>query len=763
MCGVMAADSWGTSEVKKPKNPTFGDLFKEGCTLMEEGFWSEAIPVWTEAIELRPGHRNAMYKRAVCIFESGANLALVQTELQACLDGDFAQRYDPFNEFNDLPPVEVWLWMATVNHRIMNFDEARKDIGRFVEEAGSKHVSADLASKLIAEIQFTQVQMDNPRDMSVQKMQINSPEEDSHPVLTADGSTMFFSSSRVPESGEAPGRGFRDVYVTRLGDDNVWSKPERLDLGVEKHAQVISVDPYGVELVVEEHDGWVTDRRVSVRTEKGWAEVEDLVLDKHIPNHGEVVFFPGKDRIIASVVDRKGEGGFDLYESERRGDGTWTALRPLGTEVNTWGDEITPFVAPDGQTLFYASDGLVGMGGFDVYRSVRNESGTYSPPVNMGYPINSVEDDLGFVIDATGKKAYVSSRRDVSEGDLDLYEVNLQEKTLERDVVVVTLHAEETENEAVPNQLILRDAQSQNEINRIASLPGEKAFQFILETGSTYVLEAESVDAEGEVALLNVRTIDVPEDRGSGVVDMSIHTLYGGDLMASNGDHGTPFVLMPDARTQSSESTLKSNGLVELQREENQEKEVQDESELQSLSPTVSGEKPTKNVTTEEAEVSVVIEEAQPEVPALLKSAFAAFISEPICGIVTKPAGGQAQLLLAVQLYGAQIHSGRMTLEATIDQVVIASQNARPVVRIEGSASAKTRLASKSNEVLANDRVMDVYLRMRDALLAKGLVAGDDYVMEVIRRVQPDADTPSELRHSDVPPATFQYVRVDIR
>jgi hypothetical protein len=754
----MGADSSDMMDLKNPKNPSFGDLFKEGCTMMEEGFWTEAIPVWTEAIQLRPGHRNAIYKRAVCMFESGANLALVQTELQACVEGDLAQRYDPFNEFNDLPPVEVWLWMATVNHRLMDFDQARKDIGRFVEEAGDRHVSADLASKLIAEIQFAQVQMDNPRDMTVQKMQINSAEEDSHPVLTADGSTMFFSSSREPESGEVSGQGFRDVYVTRLGEDNVWSKPERLDLGVEKHAQVVAVDPYGVELVVEEHDGWVTDRSVSVRTEKGWAEVEALVLDKHIPNHGEVVFFPGKDRIIASVVDRKGEGGFDLYESERRGDGTWTALRPLGAEVNTWGDEITPFVAPDGHTLFYASDGLVGMGGFDVYRSVRSESGSYSIPENMGYPINSVEDDLGFVIGATGERAYLSSRRDVSQGDLDLYEVNLQEKTLERDVVVVTLRAEESQGEAIPDHLILRDAQSQNEINRIASLPGEKAFQFILETGSTYVLEAETVDVEGGASLLNVRTIDVPENRGSGVVDMNIQTLYGGDLMASNGDNGTPFVLVPNEPTRPSVPVHKSAGVREVEQDlEVEQEEGLDVSELHVNHPAVSHETPGGEVEPEKPE-----EPAKPEVPVLLESAFAAFISEPICELATTPIK-QAQMLLAVQLHGGQVHTGRMTLEATTDHIVRASVDARPVVRVEGSASAKTRLALKSNEVLANDRVMDVYLRLRDSLAGKGLVLDKDYTMEVVRRVQPDADTPAELRGSDVPPATFQYVRVDIR
>lgn len=85
------------------------------------------------------------------------------------------------------------------------------------------------------------------------------------------------------------------------------------------------------------------------------------------------------------------------------------------------------------------------------------------------------------------------------------------------------------------------------------------------------------------------------------------------------------------------------------------------------------------------------------------------------------------------------------------------------MVRIEGSASAFTSRADKTNQQLAHDRVMNVYLRLVDLLSDEGLVKGVDYAIEMVTRVQPDSDTPEKHRNSEVAPESFQYVRIDIR
>ena len=78
--------------------------------------------------------------------------------------------------------------------------------------------------------------------------------------------------------------------------------------------------------------------------------------------------------------------------------------------MNTWGDEVTPFVAADGQSIFFASNGLQGMGGFDVFKTTRNAAGGWSEPEHLGFPVNSVDDDMAFVVGAKGELGYVSSQ-----------------------------------------------------------------------------------------------------------------------------------------------------------------------------------------------------------------------------------------------------------------------------------------------------------------------------------------------------------------
>ena len=173
------------------------------------------------------------------------------------------------------------------------------------------------------------------------------------------------------------------------------------------------------------------------------------------------MFFPNKDRLIASVKMRRGEGGYDLYESSLDENGHWSKLKSLGKRVNTWGDEVTPFVAADGVTVFFASNGLQSMGGFDVYRTTRNAAGGWTEPEHLGAPINSVDDDMAFVIGAKGQVGYLASRRNVERGDLQLFEVSMNgAPSLEKQVVILTLDAENLDNDEQPEALIVKDAKS---------------------------------------------------------------------------------------------------------------------------------------------------------------------------------------------------------------------------------------------------------------------------------------------------------------
>ena len=100
-----------------------------------------------------------------------------------------------------------------------------------------------------------------------------------------------------------------------------------------------------------------------------------------------------------------GFGGKDLWYSVMNDKNQWTAPVNLGNKINTDGDEMSPFIHFDGKTLYFASDGRTGMGGFDIYMTRMNSDSTWSEPQNLGYPINTYNDEMGLVIESGGQES----------------------------------------------------------------------------------------------------------------------------------------------------------------------------------------------------------------------------------------------------------------------------------------------------------------------------------------------------------------------
>ncbi|HBS19578.1 MAG TPA: hypothetical protein DEA66_01920, partial [Flavobacteriales bacterium] len=514
------------------------ELFTEGSILMEEEFWHEAERVWAYAMKTRPKNRVAKFKRAVCMSEIGEDWPATKALLEEVTQGGLTLRYDPFNPNQTFPPVDAWLWLANAEHRMGEFDLARKHVDSFLAKAGERHGSTEWASKILAEVRFAERQLDNPTDAFVSSMSVNSEGNETHPVLTADGQVMFFSSDRARSNGSNHGRvdpntktHYYDIYRTELQQDSTWEEPEYLNMGIRNHAKVIGSDAFGQKLIVLDDDGWTHELKTTELWERGWTVAEPFYLDRTIPNEGEIVFFPNKNRLIASVKMRRGEGGFDLFESALDAEGRWSKLKSLGNQVNTWGDEITPFVAADGVTVFFASNGLTSMGGLDVYRTTRNASGGWTEPEHLGAPINSVDDDMAFVIGAKGEVGYLASRRDVKRGDLQLFEVSMNgAPSLEQEVVILSLDAENLDNDVQPELLIVKDANTGDVIQRVERENTEDVFNLILPTGRDYVVESAEAPLPGEDAVPQApairRTLKVSEDLAPEVIALTFEEVF---------------------------------------------------------------------------------------------------------------------------------------------------------------------------------------------------------------------------------------------
>lgn len=252
---------------------------------------------------------------------------------------------------------------------------------------------------------------------------VNSKVSEYYPTLTLDGTRLIFTR-RVNNYNE-------DFFETTFGD-NTWhsatSLQGEINTNLNEGAQNISQD--GQWLIFTGcnfPDGFGScDLYISYYTTEGWST--PVNLGSRINTEfweSAPSLSPDKRDLYFASRRPGGYGGSDIYVSHRLPNGKWSEPENLGPDINTAGDESTPFMHADNQTLYFTSNGHIGYGGDDLFLSKKGP-GQWSTPKNLGYPINTIENEGSLVIAADGQTAYYSSDRSDSHGGLDIYTFQLR-------------------------------------------------------------------------------------------------------------------------------------------------------------------------------------------------------------------------------------------------------------------------------------------------------------------------------------------------
>lgn len=197
---------------------------------------------------------------------------------------------------------------------------------------------------------------------------VNTPGDEGALCLSPDGSQLFFAACSRKDS-----YGSCDIYASkRVG--NQWSEPENLG---------------------------------PIVNSEQWDSQPSLASD------GRTLYFASKRK--------GGKGNSDIWKSVLQIDGMWSIPENLGDSINTPDTEMTPFIHPDGKTLYFASKGHPGMGGADLFVSRADANGNWSKAINLGYPLNTAADEISLVVGATGDTAYFSSDKFGGKGKADIY------------------------------------------------------------------------------------------------------------------------------------------------------------------------------------------------------------------------------------------------------------------------------------------------------------------------------------------------------
>lgn len=267
---------------------------------------------------------------------------------------------------------------------------------------------------------------------------VNTEYNEISPIISPDGKTIYFSRVSHPQNTHGP-KGSQDIWFSELKNDK-WTPARRLPtpLNKEDYNSLYSITPDGNTLLIKGayKNGAYETRGFSIskKTARGWSapnKVDIPGYTKLSKGQFDCGYLSTDGKVLVmSFSEKKNSKTDDLYVSFKQKDGSWTKPLNLGPEINTEAfTETTPFLAPDGVTLYFSSDRKGGQGSNDIYYSKRIDKSwkRWSRPVNLGPAINSDGYDAYYTISALGDFAYMVSFKD-TEGKGDIVRYNLQPK-----------------------------------------------------------------------------------------------------------------------------------------------------------------------------------------------------------------------------------------------------------------------------------------------------------------------------------------------
>jgi len=277
---------------------------------------------------------------------------------------------------------------------------------------------------------------------------INSPYEEIMPVISADGNTLYISVEDDPHNTKTPDKS--DIWYATRKPDGTWTPRKNVGfpLSTVEHDFVINAPPDNNTLFINgeyrlEEGVWNKYEGLSIayRNKNGWSTPVKMNVDGFYNYAKEVSFALSPDRkvLIASLERDICFGSNDFYVSFLQDDDSWSEPENMGSIINSHGEEITPFIAADGKTLYFSTNGRPGYGGHDIFFSKRLDHTwkNWSEPVNLGTAVNSANWDAYYTVPAAGDFAYIVSN-DKSFGKSDIYRIKLIDEVKPEPVVMVS-------------------------------------------------------------------------------------------------------------------------------------------------------------------------------------------------------------------------------------------------------------------------------------------------------------------------------------
>ncbi len=500
---------------QKSLKPNTKQLTKEEAKKLDnaeyfftEGNYQRALPLY---IDLMTAHPDDLFFKLKCGI---SYLSKSDEKSKAIPLLKEVQAGDPKN-------TELNFYLGRAYHVNYDFEMAISTMNAYLAQNPAPTVNQQLlAKRYIENSKNAKVFMEIKVRCEINNIgsEINSENQEYVPVISSDESVLIFTYTGPKSTGglmdaefnEDPnGAYYEDVFMSQRVGEN-WLTPENIgpNINTKNHDASIALSSDGQKLFIF-HSTDKDGGDIYMSTLKGnvWGEAIPLGPNINTKYWEGSCSISANDQTLYFASERPGgSGGKDIYVSKKMPDGSWGKAENLGPAINTIYNDDSPFIHPDGITLFFSSEGHSSIGGYDIMYST-NKEGKWGEPVNIGYPINTTEDERFYVLTADGEHGYYSSDMKGGKGQQDIYVVTpgyYGEKPVLA-LVVGTVFANDQPVDATIN---VTNAETGEKQGTYHSNSTSGKYLIALTPGNNYKVAIEVEGYEAQIQYVNVKSLE---------------------------------------------------------------------------------------------------------------------------------------------------------------------------------------------------------------------------------------------------------------
>ncbi len=398
--------------------------FSDGEYFLAYGDYTESL-FYFKKVYVR-GHKenaNINYRIGLCLVKIDGKKTDAIPYLENAIK-DVTLEYNEGSFKETKAPIDAYFHLGRAYHINNEIDKAIKTYKKYLTLLPENDVMGkQYTNKEIKACKVAKEFISNPVDIELENIgqRINNGMSNFRPVASGNDSILVYMNEL---------KFYDAIFFSRKEQSGEWSFPLNITPQVKSDGDlyVASLSYDGKTLIMSRDDGYNSDLFISTYEDDKWTpyrEMDRKINSKYWESHA--CLSPDGNTLYFSSNRRGGVGNIDIYKIEKKSNGKWDKPVNLGANINTPYNEESPFVTSDGMYLFFASEGHENMGGYDIFYSKRNGD-KWSKPKNMGYGINSTDDDMFLVPVQNGKYGYIAKITKEGYGNYDLYKVELPVK-----------------------------------------------------------------------------------------------------------------------------------------------------------------------------------------------------------------------------------------------------------------------------------------------------------------------------------------------